>query len=54
MEDINKRDLLVISDYFQAERYPGPKYFMPERDEITHSIKVAQNIIDRVKLFINQ
>lgn len=25
-----------------------------QRDEITHSIKVAQNIIERVKLFINQ
>jgi uncharacterized protein len=36
LNDISKKDLLIISDYYQSERYPGPKYFMPERNEIEY------------------
>ncbi len=54
LEDISKKDLLMISDYYQSERYPGPKYFMPERNEIEHTIAVAKNIMGRIKQFINQ
>lgn len=54
LDDISKKDLLMISDYYQSERYPGPKYFMPERKEIDHAIVVAKNIMARIKQFINQ
>lgn len=54
LDDISKKDLLMISDYYQSERYPGPKYFMPERNEIDHVIDVAKNILGRIKQFINQ
>lgn len=54
LEDINKKDLLIISDYYQSERYPGPKYFMPERDEIAHSMKQAKNILIQIQQFIEQ
>jgi len=54
LEEINKKDLVMISDYYQSERYPGPKYFMPERKEIEHSIEVAKDILGRIKHFINK
>ena len=34
-EGVEIKDLIKISDYYQTERYPGPKYFMPERTEIS-------------------
>ncbi len=37
-------DLLVINDYYQTERYPGPRYEMPDRNEIEHSLMVAAEI----------
>jgi len=54
LEDIKIKDLLIISDYYQSERYPGPKYFMPDRNEIAHSLKVAQGILNRIQHFVEQ
>ena len=52
LNDISKKDLLIISDYYQSERYPGPKYFMPERDEISEAIKFAKEILNRIYQYI--
>ena len=54
LDDLSKMDLLIISDYYQSERYPGPKYFMPEREEVEYTIKLAKDILDRIKQFIKQ
>ena len=54
LDDISKKDLLMISDYFQSERYPGPKYFIPERKEIVDAIDIAKDILGRIKHFINK
>jgi HEPN domain-containing protein len=54
LDEVSKKDLLMISDYYQSERYPGPKYFMPDREEIEHSIQVAKHILARIQHFINQ
>lgn len=54
LKSVSKKDLLRISDYYQSERYPGPKYFMPEREEIEHAIKLAEDILTRIQLFINK
>ncbi|MCF8363288.1 MAG: hypothetical protein K9G70_11775 [Prolixibacteraceae bacterium] len=40
--------------YYQSERYPGPRYFMPEREEITSSIHFAENILEQVYNLINK
>jgi len=41
-------DLLVINDYYQTERYPGPRYELPDKDEVEHSLKVAIEIFDTI------
>ncbi len=48
------KTLLIINDYYQSERYPGPRYFMPEREEISSSIQYAENILEQVLNFINK
>lgn len=42
-------ELLVINDYYQTERYPGPRYELPDRNEIEHSLMVASEIFSYVK-----
>lgn len=53
LDEINKKDLVMISDYYQSERYPGPKYFMPERKEIEHVLEVAKVILSHIQQFID-
>jgi HEPN domain-containing protein len=53
-EDIDIVKLIIISDYYQTERYPGPRYFSPGRDEINTSIELAKTIVNKVKNHINQ
>lgn len=52
-KEIDIKNLLVISDYYQEERYPGPKYFMPEREEINESILLAETLLLQVEKFLN-
>lgn len=52
--NINIKDLLIVNDYYQAERYPGPKYFMPEREEIEKSIHLAKTVLEQVFNYINK
>lgn len=54
LEDINKLDLIILSDYYQTERYPGPRYFMPEREEIDSSIEIVKSILRKVNQHVNQ
>jgi HEPN domain-containing protein len=49
---IEIKDIVTISDYYEAERYPGPKYFQPTRHEINHAIEVAQSIYHQLKQYI--
>lgn len=44
-------DLLVINDYYQTERYPGPKYNIPEKTEIKNNLVIAINLFERVKSY---
>lgn len=53
-ENVDIKSLLIVSDYYQAERYPGPKYFMPAREEIDNSLELAKTIFSQVKNFINR
>jgi len=46
-------DLLVINDYYQTERYPGPKYNIPEKPEIENNLAIAANLFEKVKNYIN-
>lgn len=46
-------DLLIITDYYQTERYPGPRYELPDRDEVEHSLQVANEIFRYVEGIIS-
>lgn len=50
--DVEIKDIAVISDYYESERYPGPKYFQPNRLEINHSLEVAQSIFQQLKQYM--
>ncbi len=53
IDNIDRKSLLMISDYYLSERYPGPRYFMPNKDEVCSSIEIAATILDQIKDFIN-
>ena len=53
-KNIDIKQLLTINDYYIAERYPGPRFSMPEMDEISESMNIAQTILDQVRKHINQ
>ena len=44
-------DIVVINDYYESERYPGPKYFQPNRSEINHALEIAETILFQVKQY---
>jgi len=54
LNDISKSAIIEISDYYQSDRYPGPKYFIPERDEIERNLKLASAIFNRITLHIEK
>ena len=47
------KDIAIINDYYESERYPGPKYFAPSRSEIVQMIDVAKNIIAEINQYIS-
>jgi HEPN domain-containing protein len=53
-KNIDIKQLLTINDYYISERYPGPKFSMPDMDEISESLNLAQTILDQVNKHIKQ
>lgn len=51
-QDVRLKDIIVINDYYESERYPGLKYFVPDKDEIDHSLEVATTIIRQIRQHI--
>jgi len=41
-------DIIIISDYYETDRYPGPKYFIPETDEIAKNLLLAENLFNDI------
>jgi len=46
-------DIITISDYYETDRYPGPKYFIPSREEVDHYFLFAEQLFKRIDEFIN-
>jgi len=46
-------NLIVISDYYETERYPAPKYNLPNKSEIKNNLAIAVNLFEKVKNFVN-
>ena len=45
-------DLLAINDYYETERYPGPRYTIPGKTEIENSLSVANQLHHKIKAYI--
>lgn len=54
LEGIEIKDILTISDYYQTERYPGPNYFMPEKEEIKTYLLLTQSLLESIREYINK
>jgi HEPN domain-containing protein len=46
-------DLIIISDYYESERYPGPRYFIPDREEVEKYYDFAEEILNAVFNYLN-
>jgi hypothetical protein len=44
---------MIISDYYESERYPGPMYFVPGIREIEQNLEIAKSIYQRIEKHIN-
>ena len=44
--------LIEINDYYDTERYPGPKYFSPTYEEIARNINIAENLYKIIDAYI--
>jgi len=50
--NVDIKQLFTVSDYYISERYPGPKFSMPDIDEVTASMNLAQTILDQVNRYL--
>jgi HEPN domain-containing protein len=46
-------DLIIISDYYESERYPGPRYFIPDREEVEKYYDFAEEILITIFNYLN-
>jgi HEPN domain-containing protein len=54
MPDVTFDDILIISDYYETDRYPGPKYFLPSNEEIAVNINLTKRIYNTIEEFLNK
>lgn len=53
LDEIDINDIITISDYYETDRYPGPRYVMPSRDEVEHFFLLAEKLYQQINVFIN-
>ena len=54
LSNIDPEDIIVISDYYETDRYPGPRYTIPTREEVEEHFIVAKTIYDKLNNHINK
>ena len=47
-------DLLKISDYYEVDRYPGPRYVVPSREEVNANFVIAESIYKTIRQHIEK
>jgi HEPN domain-containing protein len=53
--DTEQLDLLeIITDYYMVNRYPGPNYSMPSKNEIEEALKLAHKVYSAADELINR
>lgn len=48
LKTINPDDILAISDYYENDRYHGPRYAIPEREEVEYFYSIAETIFKTI------
>ena len=54
LDDIDPDHILAISDYYETDRYPGPRYSLPDRTEVELYFKVAEKLFESINVFVNK
>jgi HEPN domain-containing protein len=54
LPELDMNQLIMISDYYETERYPGPRYSIPDMQEVSQSVKVAEHLYQYLKDFISK
>lgn len=49
IEDVDIEVIIIISDYYETDRYPGPKYVIPSRDEVEHFFHFAEQLFSKIE-----
>lgn len=44
--------IITISDYYETDRYPGPRYVVPTREEVETFFIVAEQLYGKIEEFI--
>ncbi|HAQ21334.1 MAG TPA: hypothetical protein DCR40_19195 [Prolixibacteraceae bacterium] len=52
-EELVIDDIITISDYYETDRYPGPRYVMPSRPEVEQFFILAENVVEKINAYIN-
>jgi len=51
-DGLSIEDLVTISDYYESERYPGPKYYLPTDIEVSNYFEIIENVFSTIKEYI--
>ena len=46
-------DIITISDYYETDRYPGPRYVIPSRSEVEHFFLFAEKLYKQIDAVID-
>ena len=49
LRNIDIDEIITISDYYETDRYPGPKYIVPTRTEVDSHFQLAEQLIFKIK-----
>jgi len=49
LDEIDIEVIITISDYYETDRYPGPRYIIPSRDEVEHFFLFAEQLYGKIE-----
>lgn len=52
LEETDIETIITISDYYETDRYPGPRYVVPSREEVEHFFLFAEQLYSKIEELI--
>lgn len=52
LEETDIEVIITISDYYETDRYPGPRYVVPSRDEVENFFLFAEQLYSKMEELI--